>query len=253
MYKINEFASLDTHQRALLLSYLCQVLYQYPILNNKWINRLGINDYTFGFVGSVRYWVVNTDTHQFLVINGTDTNNGLWESIKDLSISANLFPKKGMNGIWYHRGYYNASKDLVNDVTQKELVKEDKELVICGHSMGGAIAKILSGVFKLSNMKVYTFGAPQVSMGQYRNHTESHHHYVNKGDFIPSYPSSIYWEDVPIHFIDSDITYSYPKRLGIFIPAYRRIRDMLGDDEDSKIFHPHAITNYIRHLLKNQS
>ncbi len=245
MYALDEYQNLNTHQRALLMAYLCHVVYTSSI---KWKELLAIPvPEITGVIRSVKYWVVVSEGTQYVVISGTDTKNGIWETIKDLSISANLLPVLGENKVIYHRGYHNIARDMAKEL--KGHIDHTKPIVIVGHSMGGAIAKILTGIFSVHQTHLYTFGAPQVSMGPYAELSYDHYHYIKHGDFIPSYPSSIFWDDLPAYLlVGNELRLTQPRRLGVLIPTYRRIREAIKYKDKRGVFHPHALTSYIRRL-----
>ena len=254
MIELNHLHLGTSYQKALYLSYICQYLYQKEGTYDKWSHKLGLDKFDVyqGRVKSVDYLMIHADHYQILVINGTDIYKGIQESFDDLLISANILPKKGRNRRIYHRGYYNMAEEVVNDIDKRNLLTKNRELVIAGHSMGGAIAKIISGDFYLTDINVFTFGSPQVSMGGYRTKpTESHFHYVNHLDLIPSFPSRIYSDNVDVFYMaDKNLTIGVPKKRSFFVSIYLLLKDVIKMKGKRGIFHPHAMTSYIKKLSR---
>lgn len=96
-----------------------------------------------------------------------------------------------------HRGFYEAAKKA-NDFATKYLDKfhAGQKLLICGHSLGGAIALILSEMLRRRpgfdyNILLYTYGAPRAGDATFVQGAESlvHHRMVNHNDPVPSVPA----------------------------------------------------------------
>ncbi len=96
-----------------------------------------------------------------------------------------------------HRGFYEAAKKA-NDFATKYLDKfhAGQKLLICGHSLGGAIALILSEMLRRRlgfdyNILLYTYGAPRAGDATFVQAAESlvHHRMVNHNDPVPSVPA----------------------------------------------------------------
>lgn len=95
-----------------------------------------------------------------------------------------------------HRGFYEAAKKA-NDFATKYLDKfyAGQKLLICGHSLGGAIALILSEMLRRKperyNILLYTYGAPRAGDATFVQAAESlvHHRMVNHNDPVPSVPA----------------------------------------------------------------
>lgn len=76
----------------------------------------------------------------------------------------------------------------------------DKKVVVCGHSLGGAVAVLLGYQLKtrlnLSNMFIYTFGQPRVGNKTFVNQLmglfpETYWRVVDDRDIVPELPPSI--------------------------------------------------------------
>lgn len=95
-----------------------------------------------------------------------------------------------------HRGFYEAAKKA-NDFATKYLDKfyAGQTILICGHSLGGAIALILSEMLRRKperyNILLYTYGAPRAGNATFVQAAESlvHHRMVNHNDPVPSVPA----------------------------------------------------------------
>lgn len=73
-----------------------------------------------------------------------------------------------------HKGFYNAWEDMREEAMkfilprifhQHELAAKYTQIIVCGHSLGGALAQVCALQLKLLtglNIQVYTFGSPRV-------------------------------------------------------------------------------------------
>lgn len=94
-----------------------------------------------------------------------------------------------------HRGFYEAAKVAAKFVTEYlERFYSGQTLLICGHSLGGAIALILAETLRRRpegyNIVLYTYGAPRAGDEVFIAGAKPlvHHRMVNHNDPVPSVP-----------------------------------------------------------------
>lgn len=96
-----------------------------------------------------------------------------------------------------HRGFYGAAKTTAAFVTSYlDRFYAGQKLLICGHSLGGAVALLLSEMLRRRpegyTLQLYTYGAPRAADATFTKNAEALVHYrmVNHNDPIPSVPGS---------------------------------------------------------------
>ncbi|TPG76069.1 lipase family protein [Pseudomonas mandelii] len=99
-----------------------------------------------------------------------------------------------------HRGFYESAQkahDFV--VNYLDRFYAGQKLLICGHSLGGAVALLLSEMLRRSpesySIQLYTYGAPRAGDANFVAGAKDlvHHRIVNHNDPVPSVPGS--WMD----------------------------------------------------------
>ena len=106
------------------------------------------------------YNVVQDRGVTIVIIRGT--NNGR-NVLTDLD--ARPFKDRKL-GVQVHRGFRDASEKLKNDIIENVPLEEN--IILTGHSLGGAIAQILGLWFEddAYEVQIYTFGSPSVMIEQ---------------------------------------------------------------------------------------
>lgn len=97
-----------------------------------------------------------------------------------------------------HEGFYLAYRAMHNFVVRYlDQFHDRQRVVICGHSLGGAIALLLAeGLRRLRrgtyNIVLYTYGAPRAADSEFTEGASSlvHHRIVNHNDPVPSVPAT---------------------------------------------------------------
>ncbi|WP_404936951.1 lipase family protein [Pseudomonas sp. JDS08PS003] len=97
-----------------------------------------------------------------------------------------------------HNGFYGAAKVAYGFVARYlDKFYNGQKLVITGHSLGGAVALILSEMLRRSkryeaNILLYTYGSPRVGDTRFVSGAEAlvHHRFVNHNDPVPSVPAT---------------------------------------------------------------
>jgi pimeloyl-ACP methyl ester carboxylesterase len=95
-----------------------------------------------------------------------------------------------------HQGFYDAYRAMSKFVlTYLDRFYVDQKIIICGHSLGGAIATLLAEALrrksKKYNVLLYTYGSPRAGDADFVNGAAelAHHRMVNNNDPIPSVPA----------------------------------------------------------------
>ncbi|OOF57605.1 hypothetical protein BKK56_01020 [Rodentibacter genomosp. 2] len=98
----------------------------------------------------------------------------------------------------FHKGFYTQAKSIIQNGRFKALLQviKGKELYITGHSLGGAVATILSAYLYEKGLKplLYTYGSPRVGNVYFANYYANrftHFRHVNGGDIVPAVPGRI--------------------------------------------------------------
>jgi Predicted lipase len=100
-----------------------------------------------------------------------------------------------------HRGFYESAQTAYDFVTKYlEKFYAGQKLMICGHSLGGAVALLLSEMLRRRpgfdyTLQLYTYGAPRAGDANFVAGAKDlvHHRIVNHNDPVPSVPGT--WMD----------------------------------------------------------
>lgn len=205
---INNYSNFPLHKKALVCAKLCKLAYDNSDITEK--HKLGITIEIHDKIAhlkykTIQYFIFETKEYQFLVIRGTDTKFGVIETMSDLLVSLNFFPRRSESGIYCHGGYSDVGDKIIEQLTRKRLLKMDKQLVVTGHSLGGALAKYMS-IHVNKEIEIFTFGSPQISDKNYFNFKFPIHefHFMNPNDWICMYPSSLFNDDKFLYVIGTN-------------------------------------------------
>lgn len=130
-------------------------------------------------------WVVREDDHTiYIAVEGTDCASD-WKT--NLAF---LFGSRDT-----HRGFRHNAKRILEELFAAEVflrVDKSKQLILCGHSLGGATATVLMDLLKdtFFNINLVTFGSPRTGKRSLRKRLEHHTHYryVHGNDIVPKTP-----------------------------------------------------------------
>ena len=133
------------------------------------------------------YNVVQDRGVTIISIRGTDNAKNV---LTDLD--ARPFKDRKL-GVQVHRGFRDASEKLKNDIIENVALEEN--IILTGHSLGGAIAQILGLWFEddAYEVQIYTFGSPSVMIEQMWE--DGHFRVYLENDpvpFLPPFPY-VHW------------------------------------------------------------
>ncbi|MEX6500738.1 lipase family protein [Pseudomonas zhanjiangensis] len=125
-----------------------------------------------------------------------------------------------------HRGFYEAFY-AAKDFTQRYLDafhRPEHNIVVCGHSLGGAIALLLAEWLRRDwsdNIQLYTFGSPRTGDRAFVQSASAltHHRLVNHNDPVPG---------VPFPWLDTDNRLLLSGTVALFSSPFVGIALLLG-------------------------
>ena len=144
---------------------------------------------------------VDTDTQAFITHNRELillAVRGTFDLPADVLRDADAFQVPFMEGAGkVHRGFYEAARQVYRfAVKYLDKFYAGQKLLICGHSLGGAIALLVAEMLRRRSdsydLLLYTYGAPRAGDSDFVEGAKSLVHYrtVNHNDPVPSVPSA---------------------------------------------------------------
>lgn len=124
-----------------------------------------------------------------------------------------------------HRGFYEAAVQAYEFATvYLDKFHSGQKVLVCGHSLGGAIALILSQMLRCRkgfdyDVLLYTYGAPRAADSTFVKAAESlvHHRTVNHNDPIPSVPATWMNTKIPVYGTGAALMFiNVPVGLSVF-------------------------------------
>lgn len=109
----------------------------------------------------------------------------------DIKADLNAFPDRANNGSgWVHNGFQEEVNKIWADILTELSAHDDKDLLITGHSLGGAMATIATSRLGDAVKALFTFGSPRAGTRKFVksfNHIP-HYRHVNNNDIVPKVP-----------------------------------------------------------------
>ncbi|AVD83615.1 lipase [Pseudomonas sp. SWI6] len=144
----------------------------------------GVSDAT-----DTQAFITHTSEYALIAIRGTNEAADFLRDVDALQVPF----EQGEGRV--HRGFYESALKVF-DFAMSYLDQFDysKKLIICGHSLGGAVALILAEMLRRSPSKftiqLYTYGAPRAGDVTFTRNAADliHHRIVNHDDVIPNAP-----------------------------------------------------------------
>jgi triacylglycerol lipase len=130
--------------------------------------------------------IAYNDDDLVISFRGTDPIH-IYDWVEDI----NIWPEQWIIGR-IHGGFKNEADKLITMIMSIVKSKLDREIWICGHSLGGAMASITATDLinsKICVPTVFTFGEPRSGSRKYvENFTYPHYRFVNCNDAVTALP-----------------------------------------------------------------
>jgi hypothetical protein len=172
----------------------------------------------------------STDTQAFITHHDElilISVRGTYEIIADGLRDADAFQVPFEEGLGHvHRGFYEAAKKAAVFATEYlDRFYTGQKLLICGHSLGGAVALLLCEMLRRRagfnyNIQLYTYGAPRAGDAHFVNGAKDLVHYrmVAHNDPVPSVPGT--WMNTKADVFGSGAALTFvnvPVGLSVFV------------------------------------
>ena len=148
--------------------------------------EMGYPNHKFYNVHGAQVHVVWNQDEMVICFRGTEPSE-----FSDITADLNAFPDRAQVGGWVHNGFQNELEKVWPNVnTMFRDNGKNKELFICGHSLGGAMATVAAS--RLNPTALFTYGSPRVGTKKFcANITCEHHRHVNNNDIVTKVPFAI--------------------------------------------------------------
>jgi triacylglycerol lipase len=245
-------STMNFKERSLLFAKLSSIAYNNTKEAKSQVKKLGFTTTEFYEKdGAQAYRFMNKDD-LVIACRGTQPTefNDISADLKALPVMAETISR-------VHQGFKDEVDELWPDICEDINRKANlgKTLWFCGHSLGAAMATIMSSRClhneELNNpVELYTFGSPRVGWrGYVKSLGVTHHRWKNNNDIVTTVPLWImgYIHHGNEHYLNAYGNYRSPtgwqlckdKWRGIWMGLKQGKIDSFGD---------HSMTEYIKHI-----
>lgn len=162
--------------------------------NDRYLEPVYLNtSYSDVPKGDTRLFRVECRKHLIVSWCGTDS---LLNALTDIAYGPKSCPENLTTAGNIHGGFLQAYKLAMDRYEDKfisiedSLTTSDKQLFVCGHSLGGALALVYSATMKQFNPILYTYGMPRTftRAAIQELSTITHYRHVNDNDTVTQVP-----------------------------------------------------------------
>ncbi|EJL6377479.1 lipase [Vibrio cholerae] len=187
------------------------------------------------------------------VANGIDAvlnSPGMNDLVKTDLDAAQIAPNE-FGGAYVHQGFYQYSMALwENTLLADDILKNHatKRFYLCGHSLGGAGALLLSALIKdslhPSVLRLYTYGMPRTGTRSFVTRYQNilHYRHVNNHDLVAQ---------IPMTWANTDLTEGLDK-WDVFSTGITLIKKMLTDNDDDNYLHHGHLSQLLTYQKPDQ-
>ena len=168
------------------------------------------------------------------------------DEFSDILADLNAIPRRSMTDGWVHSGFRGELDKVWNLITNLVSQNAEKELYICGHSLGGAMATLAAS--RLSQTEeLYTFGSPRVGTRSFVKALKAvHWRFVNNNDIVTRVPLALmgYKHHGTLCYINH---YGKIRKM----TAWQRIKDKFRGYRDGALdgAMDHSMKNYVDYTI----
>ena len=227
--------------------------YQQPLTGRKIAKEAGYTDCKYFNKDGAQGYGLAKDNYIILAFRGTEPKEKS-DVVADLKAWKSSSKYKGR----VHAGFKDEVMKIMDQVETFVAKHEGKSIFVCGHSLGAAMATIVTTRLAQKPMATYTYGSPRVGNRKFAHHFDNDYtcyRFVNNNDIVTAVPGPIMYDHVgKLHYI------SYKKTIhtGMATNPVRRFWDKLSGLlrawRKGEIFdhvYDHDITRYHKAIAKH--
>lgn len=213
--------------------------------------------YTYDKITGAEVYLFSNQDFTFIVFKATKERED-WLTNLDAGFCESTI---GRVHCGFDRAYKGLQVEVINFL--KNHHNESKQLVITGHSQGGALAAVCSAhlhaIMKFAVNKVVTFGAPRAfsfkAGSLYKGYGIPHHRFNCAGDIVPRMPKPwMGYRHVGHHeYFSMDGKYSRnPSKVTLLLD---RLSDYISEFAHKELFdsEDHSLRRYRENILRQTS
>ena len=240
-------------ERSLLFAKLSSIAYNDNVKEVKsQVKKLGFTTVEFyNREGAQAYRFMNTED-LVIACRGTQPTE-----FNDIKADLNAIPVVAETISRVHKGF-KAEVDELWPMIEEDIARKvncEKNLWICGHSLGGAMATIIANRAERNidlndPVELYTYGSPRVGWPTYvKSFGTVHHRWKNNNDIVTTVPLAVmgFRHCGELHYLNAYGNVRKPTGWQMFKD---RLRGMWMGIKQGKIdnFSDHSMENYINYL-----
>lgn len=135
--------------------------------------------------------IVRSREDMWIAFRGTEPTK-----FNDVMADLKIVKNSAIAGGKVHGGFQEEVNDLwveiVKEIESNVQLKAPKDIYMCGHSLGGAMATISAS--RHQPKELFTFGSPRVGGKKFiKNIHCPHYRFVNNNDFVTKVPPAFLW------------------------------------------------------------
>ena len=228
-------------ERANKFAQMAEIAYQDKDASKAY-KKLGYTGHQFCEKDGAQCHIVWNKTEVAICFRGTEP-----DELSDVLADLNAIPRKSMTDGWVHSGFRGELDKLWPIVLRFLKGHESKELFICGHSLGGAMATIAAS--RLPHCEeLYTYGSPRVGTRSFvKAMKTTHWRFVNNNDLVTRVPLALmgYKHHGKLCYINH---YGKIRKMTL----WQRIKDKFRGYRDGILdgAADHSMNNYVKYTVE---
>lgn len=250
--KIIKCGDLSLGERSLVAARLAQLAYANIKDSEQPIKDIGFSSAKLLAHDGAECLVVRSRTDMWIAFRGTEPTK-----INDVMADLKVIKNSAVAGGKVHGGFQDEVNDLwpqiLAELEQNSQLKNPKDVYMCGHSLGAAMATISAS--RHQPKELFTFGSPRVGGRRFiKNVACEHHRFVNNNDIVTKVPPAIlrFKHHGTLHYFNA---YGQLRTLTSWQAVKDIFRGIWASWKQGKFFDAltdHSMVNYVEYIDNNK-
>jgi triacylglycerol lipase len=175
-------------EKCSIMAQCAQIAYMDAKEAKKEYKKLGYTRHKFIENDGAQVHIIGNKEENVLCFRGTEPGE-----FSDIKADLNALPDKAQNGAGLvHNGFQEEVNKVWDQVLANTSKFEGKKFLICGHSLGGAMATIACSRLQGKVDALFTYGSPRTGTRKFvKSITTPHYRHVNNNDMVTCVPFAL--------------------------------------------------------------